>query len=78
MNAKKHQQSEISMNSDESYRDEILERMQEDDDSYINHCDISEVSQLDMLPSMRQTQKKISIPREEFDLTAQLKKGKKS
>ena len=70
MNAKKHQQSEISMNSDESYRDEILERMQEDDDSYINHCDISEVSQLDMLPSMRQTQKKISIPREEFDLTA--------
>ena len=78
MNAKKHQQSEISMNSDESYRDEILERMQEDDDSYINHCDISEVSQVDMLPSMRQTQKKISIPREEFDLTAQLKKGKKS
>ena len=70
MNAKKHQQSEISMNSDESYRDEILERMQEDDDSYINHCDISEVSQVDMLPSMRQTQKKISIPREEFDLTA--------
>ena len=50
MNAKKHQQSEISLRSSDADRDEIEVRWSNDEDSFVNHCDISEASQLDMLP----------------------------